>query len=102
SRAIRYIIYLYRHYSDGDSIEFSNLVDVVSKWEQKDKIFETRVSNKYLDVSRSVGNLYDKNEKLRPLQKCIELSSKADQGCYFRKNLEIDIQLDDFFIPTAL
>lgn len=102
SRAIRYIIYLYKHYSEGDSIEFSSLVEVVSKWEQKDKIIETRTSNKYLDVSRSLSNLYDKNEQLRPLQKCIELSSKADQGCYFRKNLEIEIQLDDFFIPTAL
>lgn len=102
SRAIRYIIYLYKHYSDGDSIEFSNLIDVASKWEQKDKLFETKTSNKYLDISRSLSNLYDKNEQLRPLQKCIELSSKADQGCYFRKNFEIEIQLDDFFIPEAI
>lgn len=102
SRAIRYIIYLYKHYADGNTIEFSNLIDVASKWEQKDKIFETKASNKYLDISRSLSNLYDKNEQLRPLQKCIELSSIADQGCYFRKNFEIEIQLDDFFIPEAI
>ena len=38
SRGLRYIIYLNKHYCNGEKIVFSKLLDVIVKWEKMDEI----------------------------------------------------------------
>lgn len=101
SRAVRYIIYLYKHFSEGESIEYDKLIDTIIDWEKKDKIAEIGASRDYSDLSNALGNLYKKHEKLRPLQKHIKLSVNAEIGCYYLTNKEIEIELDDFYVPES-
>ena len=66
------------------------------------RLTEKRSSKTHLDISRALSNLYTKHRQLQTLQEYVKTSSKAEKGCYFVKNSEIEIILDDFFIPEAI
>jgi hypothetical protein len=94
SKPIKYIIYLYKYYSDGDLINYKDLFKLVANWGRK-----TQVPKKLDTVKRAIRTLCNKNRLLEKIHECVVIN---ETGCYFRKSLEFEIKSDDFEIPGPI
>ena len=108
SKAMKYIVYLYKYYSEGKIIEYSELDYVVTNW---DKLLNVKKINSEekrklklgnANISSRLSDLYNVHSELREIQKCVKLSRKSYKGCYFQKDKQIEIKLDTFQMPPAI
>lgn len=101
---MKYLVYLYKNYSDGSTIKYDKLEEVVENW-GKEKVRKDANNKKYRTrygtIANNLTSLYNSNPDLRPIQNFLETNEKGP-GCYYLKNDTVHIELGKFYIPDAV
>lgn len=95
-KGIKYLVYLYKHYSDGNRIQYDKLEEVINNWGADEKIDLSEVSFSTVASNKSI--LFDKHPEFEAVRDFLIIGSK-DSGCHYIKNKNIVIELGDFEIP---
>ena len=94
SKGMKYLVYLYKHYSDGKTIEFEKLEEIIENWGSKKKL---KGSGKFKNISNNLYNLFKSEPELLPIKDAIILREK--EGCFFHSIDTVNIVLGEFYVP---
>ena len=106
SIGMKYLVYLIKHYRDGDFIEDNVLQEVVLKWHNKGNVSKKKVvaKNKLSkpaahSIDQALNYLFTKQcPELTPLKRYIHITAN-EPGCWYENNLFIDCEVTDDQIP---
>jgi hypothetical protein len=98
-KGIKYLVYLFKHYSDGSKIQYDKLEEVVNNWGADEKIKLSKVS--FSTVATNKSKLFEKHPEFEPIRDFLIIGSK-DSGCHYIKHKKIVIELGDFEIPDPV
>lgn len=98
-KGIKYLVYLYKHYSDGSRIFYVKLEEVANNWGAIEQKKLSKVS--FSTVASNKSNLLIKHPEFEPLREYMIIGSKQS-GCYFIKSDDIVIELGNFEIPAPI
>ncbi len=100
SKGIKYIAYLEKYYKEK-TISDVDLRRVVDKWHGKSSK-TAEVSTDAKKIRQDLIYFFEKQcPILAPVNECMEISSKAN-GCYFRNNTKIILEIIDEDIPDPI
>jgi len=98
-KAIKYLVYLYKNYSDGKKIYYNDLENVIHNWGKDKKVKLSKVSHS--TVANSKSTLFKKRPEFKAIRDFLKLGIKGS-GCYYIKNDKVIIELGNFTIPDAV
>lgn len=95
-KGIKYLVYLFKHYSDGSKIQYDKLEEVVNNWGADEEIKLSKVS--FSTVATNKSKLFEKHPEFEPIRDFLIIGSKGS-GCHYIKHKKTVIELGYFEIP---
>jgi len=102
SKGMKYLVYLFKNYSNGKFINYQKLEAVADAWTKKGVKDDIEINEvRYGNISNNLYNLFKSEPELMPLKDLV-VPNKKGPGCYFYKKDSIIIELGNFKIPDAM